>query len=82
MWVSAACITFSGISLVSLPALVVFWLVFGVPFVGFGWVMSLVVLSFSTVMFGLGILSLFISLIYEEVKQRPLYLVSEKADEV
>jgi glycosyltransferase involved in cell wall biosynthesis len=77
MWISASSLSLSFISFVSLPCLVIFWLIYGVPFTGFGWVMSLAVLSFSIVMLGLGVIALFISLIYEEVKQRPLYLISE-----
>lgn len=77
MWVSASSITLSLISLFTIPCLIIFWLIYGVPFAGFGWMISLALASFTIIMLSFGVISLFISLIYEEVKQRPLYLISD-----
>ena len=50
----------------------------GVPFAGFGTIVSfsLLVLGFLSLM--LGILSEYVGLIYEEVKQRPNYIISNR----
>lgn len=54
------------------------WVVFGVPFAGFGSIIAAIVLCFSITILVLGVIAQYIGLIYEEVKQRPLYLVEEK----
>lgn len=64
-------------SIVGLSLLAIFWIVFGVPFAGFGTLVGLVVLGFSLTMLCIGILAQYMGLIYEEVKQRPLYIVTE-----
>jgi glycosyltransferase involved in cell wall biosynthesis len=53
------------------------WVAYGVPFAGFGSLVALFLLTFGTVSLMLGILSEYVGLIYEEVKGRPNYLVSE-----
>jgi dolichol-phosphate mannosyltransferase len=67
----------SVFSIFSLFLLAIFWIVFGVPFAGFGSLVGVMVLGFSLIMFAIGILAQYLGLIYEEVKQRPLYLVTE-----
>jgi glycosyltransferase involved in cell wall biosynthesis len=64
-------------SFLSLIPLSIIWLTSGVPFAGFGTLVSLflAVLGFLSLM--LGILSEYVGLIYEEVKARPNYIVSE-----
>ncbi|MGC8728891.1 MAG: glycosyltransferase family 2 protein [Elusimicrobiales bacterium] len=52
-------------------------LLFGVPFAGYGTIISLVLFLFGFNFFILGILSLYIAQVYEEVKQRPNYIVKE-----
>jgi dolichol-phosphate mannosyltransferase len=59
----------------------IFWLVKGVPFAGFGTIVGLITLSFSFLLLSIGILGQYISLIYEEVKDRPIYVISERTDE-
>lgn len=76
-WVSFLGLTMSVLSFLGLFLLVVFWVVFGVPFAGFGSLVGVIVLGFSLTMFAIGILAQYLGLIYEEVKQRPLYLVAE-----
>jgi dolichol-phosphate mannosyltransferase len=76
-WVSILGLAMSVFSIFSLFLLAIFWIVFGVPFAGFGSLVGVMVLGFSLIMFAIGILAQYLGLIYEEVKQRPLYLVTE-----
>ena len=76
-WVSILGLSMSALSIFGLFLLVIFWVVFGVPFAGFGSLIGVMVLGFSLTMFAIGILAQYLGLIYEEVKQRPLYLVTE-----
>lgn len=76
-WVSIIGLSMSALSIFGLFLLVIFWVIFGVPFVGFGSLIGVMVLGFSLTMFAIGILAQYLGLIYEEVKQRPLYLVTE-----
>jgi glycosyltransferase involved in cell wall biosynthesis len=54
------------------------WVTRGVPFSGFGTIVSVVLLLFGTLAFMLGILSEYVGLIYEEVKQRPNFVVADE----
>jgi dolichol-phosphate mannosyltransferase len=79
-------ISYLGIllSLTSLAATLIFatfWIFKGVPFAGFGTIVGLIILSFSFLLLSVGILGQYISLIYEEVKDRPIYIISERTDE-
>jgi dolichol-phosphate mannosyltransferase len=76
-WVSFLGLFMSVLSIFALFLLIIFWVVFGVPFAGFGSLIGVMVLGFSLTMFAIGILAQYLGLIYEEVKQRPLYLVTE-----
>ena len=76
-WVSIVGLSMSALSIFGLFLLVIFWVIFGVPFAGFGSLIGVMVLGFSLTMFAIGILAQYLGLIYEEVKQRPLYLVTE-----
>jgi len=64
-------------------ALVVFfvmlfvWLTKGVPFPGFGSIVTLVLFSFGMLTLILGVLAEYIGLIYQEVKRRPNFVVDE-----
>jgi glycosyltransferase involved in cell wall biosynthesis len=75
-------ITITGVGLAVLAlllfvVLLVLWLVRGVPFAGFGTLVSLVLLLFGVLAFMVGIVSEYVGLIYEEVKRRPNFIVSE-----
>ena len=75
-------ITLTGVvlSLASFVSIVVFvnvWLFVGVPFAGFGTIVSIAVLAFGTLTFMLGIIAEYLGLIYEEVKGRPNFIVSD-----
>jgi dolichol-phosphate mannosyltransferase len=76
-WVSVLGLSLSILSILGLLLLVIFWLLIGVPFAGFGSLIGVIVLGFSLTMLCIGILAQYMGLIYEEVKQRPLYLVTE-----
>lgn len=78
-WVSIFGVFMSLISVLSLIGLTFSWIVFGVPFAGFGSIVAAIVLCFSITILILGVIAQYISLIYEEVKRRPLYLVAEIA---
>ena len=67
----------SGLSFVSIVPLFFLWFFVGVPFAGFGTLVGLFLLVFGIVSLMLGILSEYVGLIYEEVKARPNYVVSE-----
>jgi dolichol-phosphate mannosyltransferase len=57
------------------------WIFSGVPFAGFGTILGVVLVGFSLTMFAIGIIAQYIALIYEEVKDRPLYLIAERTDQ-
>jgi glycosyltransferase involved in cell wall biosynthesis len=70
-------VVLSLLSFLSIIPLVFLWLIIGVPFAGFGSLVSLFLLLFGVLFLMLGIVSEYIGLIYEEVKLRPNYVVSE-----
>lgn len=76
-WVSVLGVSLSILSIFGLMLLAIFWVIFGVPFAGFGSLIGVTVLGFSLTMLCIGILAQYVGLIYEEVKRRPLYLVTE-----
>ncbi len=63
------------LSVVTTAVMAVVWFVNGVPFAGFGTLFSLVVLLFGLLFLMLGILSEYLGMVYEEVKQRPNFVV-------
>lgn len=75
--ISIAGVLLSGLAFVLFLTFGAFWIVSGVPFAGFGTLASLLLLGFATILLFLGIISEYLSLIYEEVKGRPNFLVSE-----
>lgn len=70
-------ITVSAVSIFSIPILAGLWVIKGVPFAGFGTVVALILLLFGLTAAMLGVVSEYVGLIYEEVKQRPNFIVSE-----
>jgi len=67
----------SLLSFIVLVALSLRFLFLGVPFAGFGTIVGLILLLFGFLFTMLGIVSEYVGLIYEEVKQRPNYVVRE-----
>jgi polyisoprenyl-phosphate glycosyltransferase len=75
-------ITVAGIatSFASAVTLIVFlfrWILIGVPFGGFGTIVSLLLLAFGLLTFMLGLIAEYVGLIYEEVKARPNFIVDK-----
>lgn len=64
-------------SIIAIVPLLYLWVFSGVPFAGFGTLVTLILLLTSFLFLTLGILGEYVGLIYEEVKERPNYLVSE-----
>jgi dolichol-phosphate mannosyltransferase len=71
-------LTISAISFLLLIGIIVkvYW--WGVPFPGFGTIMAVMLLMFGFAFTALGVIAEYIGLIYEEVKQRPNFIVNEK----
>lgn len=69
----------SILSFISIFPLSILWIFSGVPFAGFGTLVSLFLLVLGFLSLMLGILSEYVGLIYEEVKARPNYIVSNKS---
>ena len=65
----------SVLSVLTLIGLGASFFIWGVPFAGFGSIICTVILMFGFLFTMLGILSEYIALIYEEVKQRPNFIV-------
>jgi len=69
-----------GLSLISFLAffpMVIAWLLVGVPFAGFGSIVTLILFGIGIQSFMLGVVSEYVGLVYEEAKRRPNYIVSE-----
>lgn len=79
-WVSTFGIFLSFTSMLTILGLSCFWILRGVPFDGFGTLIGVMFAGFSLLMLCIGILAQYLGLIYEEVKQRPLYIVSETTE--
>jgi polyisoprenyl-phosphate glycosyltransferase len=73
--ISGVGIALSGLSAVALVVLALRFIFVGVPFPGFGTLISVMILMFGLLFSILGVLAEYIGLIYEEVKQRPNYVV-------
>jgi polyisoprenyl-phosphate glycosyltransferase len=66
---------FSALSFLALIALTVRFFLVGVPFPGFGTLICVIILLFGMLFLMLGVIAEYIGLIYEEVKQRPNFVV-------
>ena len=66
-----------GASIFTLIGLAIKWIAFGVPFSGFGTIVALLLAAFGLLSLMIGIVSEYVGLIYEEVKRRPNFVVSE-----
>jgi len=54
------------------------WFTIGVPFAGFGTIVSLILLGIGLQSLMLGILSEYVGLIYQEAKRRPNFIISDQ----
>jgi len=62
-------------SWIALPFFTFFWIIKGVPFAGFGTIISIFLVLFSTLTVIVSLIGEYIGLIYEEVKMRPKFIV-------
>lgn len=69
-------VVLSVAAFIGLIVLAFLWLAVGVPFSGFGTIVSLSLLLFGVLSFMLGIVSEYVGLIYEEVKRRPNFVIA------
>lgn len=67
------------VALVFLVFVLVRALLFGDPVAGWPSLMCVILLLGGSILFGLGIVGLYLSKVYSEVKRRPLYVVAEEA---
>jgi glycosyltransferase involved in cell wall biosynthesis len=67
-------------SFISIVVLALLWIVRGVPFAGFGSLISLSLLAFGILALMIGIVAEYVGLIYEEVKQRPNFIVRDVSE--
>lgn len=74
--ISIVGLTMSGISFFSIFPLAIIWFISGVPFAGFGTIVSLILFVIGVLSLMLGIISEYVGLIYEETKSRPNFIVS------
>lgn len=68
-----------GLSILSVLTVVILsavWIFSGVPFAGYGTIVGLILLLFGLLFFFLGIMSEYIGLIFEEVRQRPSFIIA------
>jgi len=80
IWVAYLGAGLSGISLIFVFIMSLIWIFGTPPFAGFGTIVGLIALGFSLTIFCIGILAQYMGLIFDEVKQRPLYIISEKTN--
>lgn len=69
---------FGGLALLSLIPLTAIFFIQGVPFGGFGTLIGFAILSFGMIMISMGTMALYVGLIYEETKRRPIYVVDQE----
>jgi len=68
----------SILSLLAVIPLTLLWVFVGVPFAGFGTLVSISLLLFGILSLMIGIVAEYLGLVYEEVKQRPNFVVAER----
>lgn len=69
--------TFSAFSFALLTGFIIRWIWLGVPFSGFGTIVALMLLLFGLLFLLLGMATEYIGLIFEEVRNRPIYVATE-----
>jgi polyisoprenyl-phosphate glycosyltransferase len=68
----------SAIAAIAVLVLAVRFFLMGVPFPGFGSIICVTLIGFGVVTLLLGVIGEYLALIYEEVKQRPNYVITRK----
>ena len=74
-------ISISALAFLSTVVFSLIWIFSGVPFAGFGLIIGLILLGFGLVFLCLGIMAQYLSLIYEEVKGRPNFVIMQRTDD-
>ena len=67
----------SIVSVLTIGLLTAFWILYGVPYAGFGTLVSLIVLLFGLLFLIIGVVSEYLGMVYEEVKGRPNFIVRQ-----
>jgi dolichol-phosphate mannosyltransferase len=73
--ISVAGFVMSLFSIIALVIYSIIWIFIGVPFAGFGTIISIFLVLFSTLTVIVSLIGEYIGLIYEEVKMRPKFIV-------
>jgi dolichol-phosphate mannosyltransferase len=73
-------VVLSALSILTTAILAFLWITLGVPFAGFGTIVGLILVAFASIFLTLGIMAQYLSLIYQEVKARPDYIISESTN--
>jgi polyisoprenyl-phosphate glycosyltransferase len=68
----------SMISFMTVVPMALVWFTFGVPFAGFGTIVSLVLLGIGLQSLMIGVLSEYVGLVYQETKRRPNFIISDE----
>jgi glycosyltransferase involved in cell wall biosynthesis len=68
----------SALSFVAIVVLAVDWILYGVPFAGYGTIVALILLMFGLLFLFLGIISEYVGMIFEEVRGRPSFIESAR----
>jgi len=68
----------SSVSFITVIPMAIVWFTIGVPFAGFGTIVSLILLGIGLQSLMLGILSEYVGLIYQEAKNRPNFIISSE----
>lgn len=69
---------FSFLAILVLSIQIYNWFTYGVPFDGFGSIIGIILLATSLLLFSLGIIGEYLSLIFDESKKRPIYIVEKE----
>lgn len=80
MWVSGLGLMLSVLSVGGTVVMSITWIFGTVPFAGFGTIVALISLGFSLTMLCIGVLAQYLALVYDEVKQRPIYIIAEETE--
>lgn len=76
-FISVFGLALSVFSFLALLPMITAWLVVGVPFAGYGTIVTLILFGIGIQSLMLGVASEYIGLVYEEAKHRPNFIVSE-----
>ena len=68
----------SFVAAIAVLVLAVRFLLYGVPFPGFGSLICVMLIGFGILSLFLGVIGEYLALVYEEVKQRPNFVVTKR----